>query len=827
MGEVRTDADGPLFGANVQIPELNRGTSTYDNGLFLFENLPEGELRIIISYLGYEPVDTLIAIPIPEPLLILLKPTAAYLDQVIIQVKGLDSDLTQQVPLSTTYLPRTRLQETPRLMGEPDVIRVIQKLPGVKAESDYSGGFVVRGGRNDQNLILLDGMPVYNPWHMFGLFGALNSDAVAGVEFNKGVFPVRYGGRVSSVMNVKMEDGRNVNLFDQLNIGLLSSSISMGGNLAEQTSVYVTTRRTYMDPFLGILDRHERQTDLSTGTLDQKTGYYFWDSNAKIRHAFNRDKVVDLNLFYGVDRFTWDVQEELFREDQFGANVRETRESERLSETKMGWENMAASLRWRHTTGRLEYSIQTYLTYFSSENSDSDSQYFEGIARSVTGSITSPSIRMRTEIDDYMLDKRFNQKVVDYGLKVNANLTITDDFNLTTGSEWVLHNFSRESQLFESMMEQVIVKLGSNPANTQQTTSIVDREFKEKINPSETAFYANLDIKTGPVHWFPGLRFERFGYDNGNYMTVLPRLNAGIELSDRWSIHGGYGHFRQYFQTVGFDLVQFPVENWVWADENVKPADVETWTLGTRIELRNLGFLTIEGYHRNFSNLADLDPLESYKALRSTSSLVPAYGDNITQGIGRASGIEFTFDWGTEKISAQFSYVLSRNRVQFDDINDGDWYPSRSDSPHDAGIQLFWKMSDKWLSGLDFSFKSGQPMTLALSSYDRENDPLNVGVSMRSSPLIMNKRNNYRLPDYHRLDLFLTLQNRNAFGALLDVTLSVINVYNRYNVFAINPTTDVRLNPGGPFIEVDPSYRYLSQLPLMPMLNFRFKRGGD
>ena len=826
-GYVLSQEGSPLPGANIQIPDQLRGTSTDTAGFFLMDGLQSGEIHLRITFLGYAPTDTLVTIPLPDELIIRMVPVETFLDQLVVQVTGLDTDLAQQVPLSTTYFPRSTLQDVPRLMGEPDVIRVIQNLPGVKTDSDYSGGMVVRGGRNDQNLILLDGMPVYNPWHMFGIFSALNSDAVSGVEFNKGVFPARYGGRLSSVLNVEMEDGQNVDFLDQINIGLLSATISLGGNLNSNTSLYVTTRRTYMEPFLNLLDKSERKTNLETGTLDQQTGYYFWDLNTKLSHQINRNKKVDLNLFYSRDRFEWDIEESLNREQSFGPNLTETRESYGVSNTRIGWENMAASIRWSHEYNRIDYLIQGYLTYFKSQNSGSEDHFFEGRVRAVSGIPPRVTIRNRIETDDYQLDKRFNQDILDVGLKFSGNLKLRESLSVSGGSEFIHHQFKRESALFESMTLYM-----ENSQNTQtpiisETESRTDRFFEESIRPVEMAIFSNLNIENGRFKLYPGIRFEHYVNSGASYTAVLPRVNAGVDINDTWSVYSGYGHFRQYFQTVGFDLVQFPVENWIWADANNQPADAESWTLGTRFEIKNLGFLTVEGYYRKFKNLADLDPLESFKAIKSTGSMVPAYRNEILQGIGRAAGVEFVFDWGTERFSSQISYVFSRNRVQFDEINRGAWYPSRTDSPHDLGMNLRWKIDDKWIAGFVFGFKSGQPMTLALSGYDREEDPLQIGNTRRSSPIIMNERNNYRLPDYHRLDLFITLRKRSFLGGLADITLSVINVYNRYNLFAINMTSDIKLNSGEDTIYVDPSYRFLSQLPILPMLNFRFKPGGD
>lgn len=822
-GKVSTVDGTPLRDANVFIPSLERGTSTAADGSFSLLNLPAGPTLISISHLGYQTLDTLVTIPEVSSLDIRLAPTDAILEQIALQARAYDSGMSRQAPLSTTYISRLRIEQSHRMLGEADLIRIIQEIPGVKAESDYSGGFHVRGGRNDQNLILLDGMPVYNPWHMFGIFSALNADAVSGVEFNKGVFPAMYGGRLSSVLNVMMTDGENVDWFDQLNIGLLSSTLSLGGKPGPNTSVYLTARRTYIDPFLRILDRHERKTDLETGTLDQTTSYYFWDTNAKVVHQFNDGLQADLLLFYSNDRFGWQVDEGLNRSTS-RPNYSENRESESVSDTRLGWDNLAASLRFSGRIGETDWSLQGYTTRFRSENTDISELDFEASSRQVSGSPTNLIINNYSLTEYYFLDKHFNQRVTDLGLKFELGREIFPNLSLYVGGEHISRDFKRDSRLLEIHNRFEINQITNLPTDIRVTGREIHRDLSERIRPVESAGYLMAEFTPGIFRIFPGIRFERYKAGNSEHTAALPRINLGAELDGGWYISAGFGRFRQYFQAIGFDTFRFPVESWFWPNEGIKPVDAETWTLGIQKQAGLFGFVTIEGYYRTFKNLSDIDPVESFKATRSTGSLVPAYRNITVSGEGESYGIETSFDWRTGTWAAHVSYTYSHSRNRFGEINQGEWFPSRHDSPHDLNINLTWNFSDGWITGMNFGYKSGQPVSMALTGYDREDDPFNIGGQIGSPPLIWDRRNNYRLPDYHRLDLFVTRHGMNVSNLKMDATFSVINVYNRLNVFAVNNTTEFWHSTSGEQITVIPSYRFLSQLPILPMINLRIRK---
>lgn len=822
-GVVVNEENEPLWGANVLLPDLNRGVSSDTDGKFAISDLPKGEIRFVISYLGYETVDTLLTIPLTVEIQIQLRQSDAYLEQVALQARAVDSDMSRQAPLSTTYISRLRIEQSQRMLGEPDLARLVQMIPGVKAESDYSGGFHVRGGRNDQNLILLDGMPVYNPWHMFGLFSALNADVVTGVEFNKGVFPARFGGRLSSVLNVNMADGDNVNFFDQLNIGLLSSTLSLGGKIGSRSSIYMAARRTYIDPFLSLIDNHERKTDLSTGTLDQTTRYHFWDTNAKFRHRFRDNLQLDVNFFYSTDKFSWNVDEALFRENE-ATNTFESRESDSESVTRIGWDNIAASAMLKGESGPVNWAAQLYTTYFNSENTDVSSQFFDGLFRRVTGTVNNIVIRTEIREEMYELDKEFSQEILDFGGKLSLESRLNENLLLNTGGEVVFHQFSKSSRLYEHLDRFEITETSGMPPDIRITDRLIDRLLDESISPRVLAGFAGLELSVGAFRVYPGLRYEHYRNDETNYQTLLPRINLGYELGMNWYFNAGYGRFRQYFQSIGFDIFRFPVESWIWPDENVRPVDADTWTLGLQRSLGLLGFLTVEAYHRKFHNLSDIDPIESFKAMRATGSMVPAYRDITVRGEGEAYGIETALDLRTDIWSLHLSYSLSTVRNRFNEINNGDWFPSRFDSPHDVTVNATWNFSREWQTGLHFVYKTGQPVSMAFTGYDREDDPFGIGQQIDSPPFIWAGRNNYRLPDYHRLDLFISRRNIEISSLFMDITFSVINVYNRMNVFAINKTTGFERPTTGNSIYIDPSYRYLTQLPVLPMINLRLKR---
>jgi hypothetical protein len=812
----------PLIGATVAIPNLNLITTTDVNGRFEIRNIEPGEILIRVSYVGYETLDSLIRLPHAETLEIRLRAESRELEQITITEQMEPSNFAVQVPLSTVKLSAQKIQSSPRVLGEIDVIRVIQTLPGVKSESDYSGGLYVRGGRNDQNLILIDGIPVYNPWHFFGLFGAFNSDVIRSVEFNKGVFPAMYGNRLSSLLHIETVDGSESENRYNVNVGLLSTSVSLAHRFNERSSVSFGLRRTYMDPFLKIWDNSEA-TDGDFGErFRQSTTYYFLDSNLKYRYRLSDNHLLQVSMFYGTDKLRLESGESYDRPlGLFADNYERLFEDKR---SRFGWTNVAIGARVVSTFNDYRFSQQLYTTIFNMSNSDYSSVNFSWRQRVQYNAGLQVVNKTFSEDTFYDLEKRFDQDLLDIGYNAQLSRRINENFRLDLALELVQHEFTRNGTLMENNDFSRVELTDDLPPRLTDSRTKLNRILVEDLSATNVATSLGLHLNIGKLQLYPGLRFEYFSL--GDHINLLPRVNIIYRWSDQFMFTAGFGQFAQYFHAVGVESFQLPVDNWVWSEDSIQPSFATTFTSGFEINLADAGRFVIESYYRKFENLLNFDPIETFKAISGTGTLIPVYTQVTTTGIGEAYGIEIQHEIDFSRLKVQTAYTLSESKVKFDNINENRWYASRTDSRHDLGINVEWTPTQHWVIGSIFNFRTGQPITWAYSAYERVEDPLGIGSVIPGEPLIWKTRNNFRLPDYHRLDFFVSFQKAKFFKANIDYTLSVINVYNRQNIFAINPQTTFRYDENRKATIMDPRYRQIPQLPVLPMISIRVYGGS-
>ncbi|MFT6865724.1 MAG: outer membrane cobalamin receptor [Cyclobacteriaceae bacterium] len=799
----------PLFGATVIITELGRGQVTGLSGHFEIANVPTGNYTLKVTFVGYKDQLFEVTIPTDDPLDIAMEEDVTQLEGVEVAAKALPSIQAEQTKLSTIRVSDLPLADMPRLLGEPDLIRMIQNLPGVKTESDFTGGFSVRGGRNDQNLILLDGVPVYNPWHLFGLFSAFNTEAIERVELTKGVFPSQYGSRVSSVLDIELQKGDTRLGAGYLTISPISTTFSYGRPLNQKTSYLFAIRRTYLDPiFWGINAAASSQNARSK--TKTRFGYNFMDLNAKVVHTFKPGLSLETGFFAGNDVL------------DFGQEVIKKESPEILEERiRYGWTNLTGSVK---LIRKLENSRSTSHLFVSRYYADNIAKYNE------TG--TSQDGHSFSGIDGFALtsnlDKqRFRQDFTDLGLQQDFNFYLNENITLAAGAQALTHIF-REASSNTVVQWGYPFEFGSG--SSQSFTEIPESQLVYNYAKGDTlvtkaveaSAYLNASISYGKLSFYPGLRLHH--YTKGSYTYLLPRVNVAYQINDHWYVSAGYGHFTQYLQTVGFDLLRLPAERWFWAGtQGRKPVFTKTYTAGLGYDHDKLGKFTIEGYYKTFDNLLNFTDKRQAEALES--ELIPLFGSETVSGSGEAYGGEFLWQKTTGDIRGWLGYTLSWVWNEFDELNNGERFPSRTDKRHD--IQTFWTydFATNWSIGLLFNYKTGQPLTLNTSTYLYNSDPLDIGDSAGESEVIPGM-NNFRLPAYHRLDMSLTWKNRKTFKHRSELSLNVVNVYNRLNVLTATNGTSAQVLPNGK-VRIDASNKYSGQMPIIPMLSLRIALGGD
>ncbi|MEX0778643.1 MAG: TonB-dependent receptor [Balneolales bacterium] len=783
----------PLHGASILLPDLQKGTASNFQGNFSLDNLSEGTYHMSVSFVGYQTLDTLITLPAKD-FLVALRPDVTQMADAVVQARAYRSDLNEQAPVSTIAVTDFSLQKIPKFLGEPDLIRIVQNLPGVKTETDFTGGFFVRGGRNDQNLILLDDVPIYNPWHLFGVFSAFNTEALSSVELNKGIFPARYGSRLSSVLNIELQEGNTRRGAGFLNMSILSSTFSYGKPINQNTSYLLALRRTYMDPIFWITN-----PIFSDNTYKVRNGYHFTDASFKIVHHLNNRLKLDAHIFYGADilRSSYD-----------------NRSGFSDSSLRLGWRNIAASLRLQQRFGALRLTNHVYTSYYNARNSELSEWKARG-----GGSLGDDEYNTIVEDTEEQL---FNQQFLDLAYRIDARLQINQPISINGGVELIRHGFNDQSTFTH---QNYGYQGEARPDYSDDDISLIRQQQKGnslRVNSGEYSAYGNFNFNYGWFTFYPGMRIQH--YSQGDYLHLLPRVNLSLKPHKKVTLSAGYGRFAQYLHVLGIELTRMPTDRWFWADEDTEPSTSEMFTAGFQIQIDDGQQVSMEAYHKSLKNLRAFAPIERSRSL--DFSELPLFSSGTIKGNGQAYGIEWFYKKTRGNITGWAGYTLSWNKNQFDDLNLGLPFYTRSDRRHDIQMFSTYSLTDNWDFGMMFNYKSGQPITFATGAYSVDRDPLAIGDHGRAGPFIYLQQNNYRLPDYHRLDLSVTLKNRKIFKRPAEFSLNVINIYNRLNVLTVNTETIITELPNGG-MRVQPNNRYITQLPIIPMFSVRIALGAD
>lgn len=726
-GHVKDSETGEdLFGASVLVVELGTGTISNEYG-FYSVSLPKGQYTVRFSYTGYEAQEHTLSVEKEINLDIILKPLMALLNEV--EIKSVKTDANIKAPeMSVVKMDVKTINKIPALMGEVDIIKAIQLLPGVQSVSEGSSGFSVRGGSPDQNLVLLDEATVYNASHFLGFFSVFNNDAIKDVKLYKGDLPAQYGGRLASVLDVRMKDGNQKNFSGTGGIGLISSRLTLEGPIVkERSSFIVSGRRTYADLFL-FLAKDENVQD---------SRMFFYDFNAKFNHYFNENNRLYISGYFGKDVF-----------------------KNPFAFMKLG--NATATARWNHLFSKKLFSNFTALY----------SQYNYGLG---SANEDSPdSFLWESYLQDYQFKGDFTyypttKNTVRFG--VNSTLHIFDPGKAKgTGEETIFTEYKLDRAFG--------LESGIYVSNDQTIGSRLTLKYGLRFS-----IYQN--VGPGTVYGYDE-NFELSDstkYDNGDfyktYTGLEPRLGMTFILDEYSSIKASYSHSYQYLQLAQNSTAGTPLDIWFSASPNVRPQVADQVAAGYFRNFRkNTIETSVEVYYKNMRHSIDFkDHAELLLNKQLEGEL--RFGDSW------AYGVEVMIGKPQGRLNGWVSYTYSRSWRKFADINDGKVYPAPYDSPHDVSVVLNFEASKRISLSTNWIYSTGKPVTF----------PTGRAVIDGAIVPIYSDRNAYRMMDYHRLDLSLTLhQKPNDKRFKWDLVFSVYNAYNRHNTWAINFTQDAE-NP--------------------------------
>ncbi len=755
-----TDASSgeTLIGANIFNTELKTGGTTNLYGFYSI-TLEEGTYNFVYSYIGYETQQFQIELNEDLTHSVSLSESGVMRDEIVIKGEREDKNI-EGTEMGTVELSVDKIKKIPALLGEVDVLRTIQLLPGVMSAGEGNSGFYVRGGGPDQNLILLDEAIVYNPGHLFGFFSVFNSDAVKSATLTKGGMPARYGGRLSSVLDVSMKDGNTKDYHATGGIGLISSRLTLEGPLVKDKSAFmIAARRTYIDVLLQPLFNTERFEDF------KGNGYYFYDLNTKLNYTFSEKDRIFLSGYFGRDVFNYRST------DGF--------------EVYMPWGNATATLRWNHLFNNKLFMNATAIY--------NDYDF---------------SVRVNSEINSF--ESTLFSGIRDYNLKWDFDYFPSVLHEIKFGVNLAHHTYTPYS------VNAAIgdTEINSDPDNKkyaletaiyiQDEWSITDR-IKVNVGLRASSFHhvgPYKDIRFG----FNGLPEDTVRYDAfqfiADYYGIEPRISSRIRLNNDASVKLGFTYNNQYNHLVSSATSQLPTDLWVPSTARVKPQRGMQFSAGYFKNFAdNVYEFSVEGYYKRLQN--QIEFRESY---------APELGIDIENdfvfGKGESYGLELFLKKRTGRFNGWAGYTLSRTTRTFPDINEGETFPARYDRTHDLSVVAIFELNEKWDFSGTYVYGTGQATTLPNSFFVIDGWIYTEYMD----------RNSFRMAPYHRMDFAATwhLKKRNKLEH--DIVFSVYNVYNRQNPFFYYVDLEGDLNQG-----LNSRLIQVSLFPVLPSVTWNFK----
>lgn len=724
-GYIKDSLNGEtLIGATITVKGQTKGINSNQYGFFSI-TLDEGSYTLICSYIGYRNKILVINLDNDLKLNFDVLPKVSQFEEVVVTTKKRDANV-KNAQMGKFTLPMEQIKSIPAFLGEVDLLKTIQFLPGVRNAGEGSAGIYVRGGGPDQNLILLDDAPVYNTGHLFGFFSIFNADAIKNVTLIKGGMPAQYGGRLSSVLDVSMKEGNNQKLQVDAGIGVIASRLSIQGPLKKNKSSFIiSARRTYIDALT--------KPFISKTSQFHGSGYYFYDLNAKVNYIFSEKDRLYLSGYFGRDVFD-------FQNSKQSLNI------------NIPWGNATGTLRWNHVYNKKLFGNTTavyndYNFTFNAAQNNFELKLASGIR--------------------------------DLSLKQDFDLYPYTGHKLKFGGIYTYHKFTpsvisgkQDSTVFKPNNAQI--KFGHEAAVYLQD----DWEVNEKLKIHAGLRYSWFQ-QTGPYKIYKtddnGNRTDStvFGTGKGvkTYSGFEPRLTVRYALDDETSIKASVTRNLQYIHLVSNAGTTLPTDIWVPSTYKVKPQMSWLYAAGLFRNFKDNTYETsVELYYKQMQNQVEYK--EGY-----TPTSIDDTENSFTFGKGWSYGAEFFINKTKGRLTGWLGYTLSWTWRKFPGLNFGNKYPAKYDRRNDMSLVAIYELNKKWRLSASFVFGTGNSATLPERFYIVD------GILTQEYSRI----NEYRLPSYHRLDFaaILTPKKNIKRKWKTEWVFSVYNAYSRKNPYFI------------------------------------------
>ena len=737
-GSLRDGESGEdLIGARILVkeqPGVGAITNVYG---FYSLTLPKGNYTIVYQSISFSIQEFDIVLDQNITKNLELAPESALLNAVEVTGEKGDENITS-AEMGVDKIRVKDLDAIPVLFGEKDVLKTMQLLPGVKSAGEGAAGFYVRGGGADQNLVLLDGAPVYNASHLLGFFSVFNSDALKDVKLYKGGAPAEFGGRLSSVMDISMKEGNSKRLSVSGGIGLISSKLTIEAPIVkDKGSFIISARRTYVDVFLKALKNSEdpQRIALSKSTL------YFYDLNLKANYRLGAKDRVFVSGYFGRDKFGFS--------DQFGFD----------------WGNATGTVRWNHI-----YSEKLFAN---------TSVVFSNYNYKLKFGGGDETFEIGSEIQDFNLKQDF-----DYYL--NANNTLSFGANL-------VHHTFRPGEI------ETGAGIAFQLADLEDQRSVESALYlsnEQKIGKRFSLVYGLrysnfVQLGAGDVYdySFAGDVVDTFSYSKNEFVQTYhgfePRFSASYLLNEKSSVKGSYSRSYQYLHLLSNSTSSSPTDVWVPSSKNIKPQEADQVSIGYFRNFNNNMFeFSAEAYYKDMRNAID------YRD-GATTTLNPTVEGDLLYGIARAYGTELLFKKKQGKFSGWVSYTLAKSEKKIDGISSGNWFSAKQDRTHDFSVVGIYNFNERFTLSATWVYYTGNAVTFPGGKYVVDGELVQYYT----------ERNGYRMPEYHRLDVGFTVNNE-KYKTVTDVdtgkekqiekrfesswNFSVYNAYARENAYSIS-----------------------------------------
>jgi hypothetical protein len=717
-GFIRDAKSGETLSGAVVYSQENpsRGIASNAYGYFSL-TLPAGKCTLDIRFLGYKTKSIPLDLNDNVQLNVELEEESFTLKEITITGEKNNNNVVRNELISKINV--REIQYIPVILGEKDIMKTIQLLPGVTPAGEGNAGFFVRGGSVDQNLILLDEAPVYNPSHLLGFFSTFNSDAIKDITLYKGGFPAEYGGRLSSVVDIKMNEGNNKKFHIAGGIGIIASRLSVEGPLFKNKgSFMLAARRTYADVFLKLLPRN------GADSTARRSSLYFYDINMKANYQLSEKDKLYFSCYLGRDNFN------------LGGVL------------GLNWGNLTATGRWNHIVSDKIFSNTTLI--------------FNRYSYKFNVAVGSFTMKVLSEIKDWNLKE-------DFHFYLNSNNTMKFGFNS------IYHTFvpsKVDSSAFlrvRSMDNRYALENAVYISNEQTITPHLKATYGlryslfSSIGPGTVYTYDQVADVIDSSTYAKGKIFNTYG-------GFEPRILVNYVINDSASVKISFARTRQYIHLLSNTTSTTPFDLWVPSNINILPEIADQYTVGYFRNFKNNMYETsVELYYKLMKNQIDY---------RNGANLIlnNKVESQLVFGKGWGYGAEFLIRKKYGKLTGWISYTLSKTKRQFPDINNGSVFLAKQDRPHNIAVVGMYELNPKITLSATWTFISGNVVTFPSGRYLVDGNIVPYYT----------ERNGYRMPDYHRLDIGMTLQNKKTQKFESDWTFSVYNVYGRANAYAIN-----------------------------------------